>query len=110
MDNPLSDYDLEDFEKIYNQYWEMELDADQFAKNMVSQLISKLDLSIDDAYKLFRFSSYITYYTEQSENIRQLLKRLIDVIKNMKKQGIEYNDIQDHPMIKPMLSKLQNFL
>jgi hypothetical protein len=28
----------------------------------------------------------------------------------MKKQGIEYNDIQDHPMIKPMLSKLQNFL
>jgi len=46
MDNPLTDYDLDDFEKLYNQYWEMELDADQFAKNMVAKLVIKLNIPI----------------------------------------------------------------
>ena len=38
MLNPLTDFDLEDFEALYEQYWNMELDADEFAKEMVAKL------------------------------------------------------------------------
>ena len=41
MLNPLTDFDLEDFEDLYEQYWNMELDADKFAKEMVAKLVIK---------------------------------------------------------------------
>ena len=110
MENPLSDYDLEDFEKIYNQYWEMELDADQFAKNMISQLVGKMKIPIDVAKKLFRLSDYIKQYSSQSASVRGLLKSIIEKVKQMKKEGLEYTDIQDHPIVKQYLDRLENFL
>jgi len=38
------------------------------------------------------------------------LKMIIDSIKQIKKSGEEYTDIQDHPMIKRHLDKLENFI
>jgi hypothetical protein len=38
------------------------------------------------------------------------LKQIIDGIKNIKKSGGEYTDIQDHPMVKKHLDRLENFI
>ena len=62
MLNPLTDFDLEDFEALYEQYWNMELDADKFAKEMVTKLVIKLGIPIDIAKKLFSLSLYVQQY------------------------------------------------
>ena len=110
MLNPLQDFDLEDFEKLYEQYWEMELDSDQFAKNMVAKLIIKLDIPIEVAKKQFGLSEYIKNYPNMSELIKSQMRMTINNIKEIKKSGGEYIDIQDHPMVKRHLEKLENFI
>jgi len=110
MDNPLSDYDLDDFEKIYKQYWEMELDADQFAKNMVGKLIRHLDIPIDIAKEQFSLSPYIKNYPSMSKMIESSLRQIVDQIKIIKKSGGEYEDIQDHPIVKRHLDKLESLI
>ncbi len=110
MLNPLQDYDLEDFENLYEQYWEMELDSDQFAKNMVATLIMKLGIPLDFAKKKFGLSQYIVQYPNMSQAIKKQLEYIIDSIKKIKKSGDEYIDIQDHPMVKRHLDKLENFI
>lgn len=110
MLNPLQDFDLEDFEKLYEQYWEMELDSDQFAKNMVAKLIIKLDIPIEVAKKQFGLSEYIKNYPNMSELIKSQMRMIINNIKEIKKSGGEYIDIQDHPMVKRHLEKLENFI
>jgi len=110
MLNPLQDYDLEDFENLYEQYWEMELDSDQFAKNMVATLIMKLGIPLDFAKKKFGLSQYIVQYPNMSQSIKKQLEYIIDSIKKIKKSGDEYIDIQDHPMVKMHLDKLENFI
>ena len=110
MLNPLQDYDLEDFENLYEQYWEMELDSDQFAKNMVATLIIKLGIPLDLAKKKFGLSQYIVQYPNMSQSIKKQLEYIIDSIKKIKKSGDEYIDIQDHPMVKMHLDKLENFI
>ncbi len=67
MLNPLQDYDLEDFENLYEQYWEMELDSDQFAKNMVATLIMKLKSTLTS--NLLRNADY----SQQLPRLYQLL-------------------------------------
>jgi len=47
MENPLTDMDLEDFEELSEQYWKMEMDADESAKKEVAKMI--LDLGIPSA-------------------------------------------------------------
>jgi hypothetical protein len=110
MLNPLQDYDLEDFENLYEQYWEMELDSDQFAKNMVASIIIKLGIPLDFAKKKFGLSQYIVQYPNMSQAIKKQLEYIIDSIKKIKKSGDEYIDIQDHPMVKRHLDKLENFI
>lgn len=110
MPNPLTDFDLEDFEKIYTQYWEMELDADQYAKNMLARLVFNLKMPKEEIKKIFRLSEFIQQYPQASKMIGSNLKRIIDTIKLMKSEGIEYSDIQDHPMVKPYIEKLEKFL
>lgn len=110
MDNPLNDYDLEDFEKLYNQYWEMELDADQFAKNMIAKLIIKLNIPIDFAKKEFSLSGYIEDYPSMSKSVEMSLRMIINDIKRIKKSGGEFTDIQDHPMVKNHLKDLEKFI
>ena len=110
MDNPLVDYDLEDFESLYKQYWEMELDADQFAKNMVAKLVIASKLPIDVAKKALVLSQYVQNYPSYSKMVEMSLHAIINNIKDMKKRGEEFNDIQDLPLVKQHIDKLQNLL
>lgn len=110
MLNPLTDFDLEDFEALAEQYWEMELDADQFAKNMVAKIVIKLGIPIEDAKNLFTLSLYIQNYPSMSKMVTSSLAQIVAGIKQMKKSGAEYEDIQDHPMVKRFIDKLENFI
>ena len=110
MTNPLSEMDLDDFENLYKKYWEMELDADQYAKNMLRTLIGTLQMERSKIPLLFKVSSFIENYPQASDVIKGSLSNIIRTIKNMKKEGMEYEDIQDHPMVKPFLTKLESFL
>jgi hypothetical protein len=110
MENPLTDYDLDDFEKLYNQYWEMELDADQFAKNMIAKLVIKLNIPIWFAKSQFGLSLYIEKYPSMSKSVESSLRSIIKTIQHIKKSGGEYEDIQDHPMVKMHIDRLENFI
>jgi hypothetical protein len=110
LDNPLTEYDLEDFEKISKQYWDLELDANKFAKEMIGRLVVKLGIPIEVAKENFRLSPYIENYPSTSRMVLAQLKPLVDYIKQMKKTGEEYTDIQDHPFVKRHLDKLENFI
>ena len=110
MLNPLTDFDLEDFEDLYEQYWNMELDADKFAKEMVAKLVIKLGIPIDIAKKLFSLSSYVQQYPTMSNMVRGSIQQIINDIKRIKKSGGEYTDIQDHPVVKRHIDKLEDFI
>ena len=110
MPNPLTEFDLEDFENLADQYWEMELDADQFAKNMVAKIVIKLGIPIDVASRLFSLSHYIQNYPSASRMVRGHLAQIVNGIKEIKKSGAEYEDIQDHPMVKRHIDKLEDFI
>lgn len=110
MPNPLTEFDLEDFEALADQYWKMELDADEFAKNMVAKIVIKLEIPIEVAKRLFSLSPYITNYPSMSKMIRGHLSQVVNGIKQMKKSGAEYEDIQDHPMVKRFIDKLEDFI
>lgn len=105
--NPLTG-DLEDFEKLFEDYWKLELDADNFAKRKIAEIVLKLGLPQTE-YEKFKLSEYIENYPSSSKMVKSQLEPLIYQIKNMKKMGMEYNDISDHPMIKTHLEKLENF-
>ena len=109
MTNPLSEMDLDDFENLYQKYWEMELDADQYAKNMLKTLIGKLNMEKKKIPLLFKTSEFINNYPQASDVIKENLTRIVRSIKQMKKEGIKYDDIQDHPMVKPFIEKLEPF-
>lgn len=110
MPNPLTEFDLEDFEKLADQYWEMELDADQFAKNMIAKMIIKLKIPIIEAKRLFSLSPYIEKYPSMSNMIRSNLFQIVNGIKEIKKSGGEFEDIQDHPMVKRFIKDLEDFI
>jgi hypothetical protein len=106
IDNPLTGQ-LEDFEKLFKEYWKLELDADEFAKKKISELILNLDIPMDVAKKNFRLSPYVENYPSASKMVEHYLRTVITDIKNMKKSGMEYNDIVDHPIVKNHLEKLE---
>jgi hypothetical protein len=106
IDNPLMG-ELEDFEKIFEEYWKLELDADEFAKKKISELILNLNIPIDIAKINFRLSDYVENYPSSSKMVENQLRMIVNYIKNMKKSGMEYNDIIDHPIVKNHLEKLE---
>lgn len=110
MPNPLSEFDLNDFEKLYKQYWEMELDADQFAKNKVAQLVIKSGIPLEFAKKKLSLSQYVENYPTMSRMIRSQILGIVNEIKKMRMAGQEYTDIQDMPLVKKYLDKLENLL
>jgi len=110
MRNPLSDFDLNDFEKLYKHYWDLEMDADKFGKEMVAKLIVKLNIPIEIAKPLFSLSTYIQQYPFLSKQIEHSVRMLVNQIKQMKSSGEEYEDIQDHPIVKRHLDKLEEFI
>jgi hypothetical protein len=110
MRNPLSDFDLNDFEELYKHYWDLEMDADKFGKEMVAKLIVKLNIPIEIAKPLFSLSTYIQQYPFLSKQIEHSVRMLVNQIKQMKSSGEEYEDIQDHPIVKRHLDKLEEFI
>lgn len=110
MINPLTDFDLEDFEALYEQYWDMELDADKFAKEMVARLVIKLEIPIEIAKKSFSLSPYVQQYPTKSNMVRGGIQQIINDIKRIKKSGGEYTDIQDHPIVQRHIDKLEDFI
>jgi len=110
MSNPLTDYDLEDFEKLSEKYWEMELDADQYAKQMIAKLVMNFKFPMDVSKQNFKLSEYIQNYPSMSKMIRQQLQAIVMSIIQMKKSGEEFTDISDHPMVKNHLDKLEDFI
>ena len=110
MINPLVDMDLNDFEKLNEQYWKMEMDADQFAKNMVATLVQDLNIPLEKSKQYFKLSNSIENYQYASKMVKSYIQYLVMDIIRMKKDGIEFNDIQDHPIVKRHLEKLENFI
>ena len=110
LDNPLTDYDLEDFEKLSKKYWDLEMDADKFGKEMVAKLVIKLGIPIEVAKEQLKLSPYIQNYPLASNMVMSSLKQIVNNIKDIKKSGGEYTDIQDHPMVKRHLDRLENLI
>lgn len=110
LDNPLTEYDLDDFEKLSQKYWELELDADRFGKEMIAKLIIKLGLPMEVAKQNLSLSPYIQNYPLASKMIIMSLQQIVNGIKDIKKSGGEFSDIQDHPMVKRHLDKLENLI
>jgi hypothetical protein len=108
IDNPLTGQ-LEDFEKLFEDYWKLELDADEFAKKKISELVLKFGIPIGTAKQNFRLSPYVENYPSTSKMVKNYMKTIVDDIKNMRKSGMEYNDIADHPVVKNHLEKLEDF-
>jgi hypothetical protein len=108
--NPLSDFDLNDFEELYKNYWDLEMDADKFGKEMVAKLIIKLNIPVMIAKELFSLSPYIQMYPFLSKQIENSVRQLVNQIKIMKQSGEEYTDIQDHPIVKRHLDNLEDFI
>ena len=42
--------------------------------------------------------------------VRSHLSQIINGIKQIKKSGAEYEDIQDYPMVKSFIDKLEDFI
>lgn len=110
LKNPLTDFDLNDFETLRQHYWECELDADQFAKNKIATIVSTYKIPIEIAKKVFHLSQIITNYPFSSVSVSSFLKYIIDAIKDLKKRGIPFEDVRDHPIVKKHLDKLENLI
>jgi hypothetical protein len=109
LPNPLTG-DLRDFEELFRQYWELELDADRFAKTKVAEMVLNFDIPLDIAKKHFQLSSYIQNYESVSQMIRGQIQQLVIQIKQMKQNGMEFNDIADHPIVQRHLDNLEEFI
>lgn len=109
LPNPLTG-DLRDFEELFRQYWELELDADRFAKTKVAEMVLNFDIPLDIAKKQFQLSSYIQNYESVSQMIKMQIQQLVSQIKQMKQNGMEFNDIADHPIVQKHLENLEEFI
>lgn len=109
LPNPLTG-DLRDFEELFRQYWELELDADRFAKTKVAEMVLNFDIPLDIAKKQFQLSSYIQNYESVSQMIKMQIQQLVIQIKQMKQNGMEFNDIADHPIVQKHLENLEEFI
>jgi hypothetical protein len=110
MKNPLVDMDLDDFENLSEKYWNLEMDADNEAKKNVAKMVLNLNISEELSKKYFKLSQYIENYQMASNMVKFQLKGLVADIIRMKKEGLEYTDIQDHPIVKRHLDKLEDFI
>jgi hypothetical protein len=96
--------DIEDFEKFYKIYWDMELDADSYAKDWVKKIGNVLELP-DEYYKL---DQMITNYPMMSSMVKQMMTQLHNQVQKLKKQGMSYTDISDLDVVKRHLDKLED--
>jgi hypothetical protein len=109
MGNPAID-SLDDFEELSEKYWEMELDADRFAKKKIAEIVMKSKMPVEIAKALFRLSRYIEDYPSLSKMVKYQITQLANQLKHMRDSGQEIKDISDHPFVKQHLDKLEEFI
>ena len=109
MGNPTID-SLDDFEELSEKYWEMELDADRFAKKKIAEIVMKSKMPVEIAKVLFRLSHYIEDYPSLSKMVKSQITKLANQLKQMRDSGQEIKDISDHPFVKQHLDKLEEFI
>ena len=110
MGNPIVDIDLDDFEKLSEKYWNMEMDADKTAKERVAKMVMDLNIPLESAKQYFKLSPHIEQYQMASNMVKSYIRRIVADISEMKKNGLEFTDIQDHPIVKRHLDKLEDFI
>ena len=96
--------DIEDFEEFYKIYWEMEMDADTYAKNWVKKIGNVLNLP-EEYYDLDMLTKN---YPMMSGMVRQMMTQLHQEVQRLKKQGMTYEDISDLDVVKKHLNKLED--
>ena len=109
MGNPTID-SLDDFEELSEKYWKMELDADEFAKKKIAEIVMNSKISVEKAKILFRLSDYIEKYPTLSKMAKFQITQLANQLKHMRDSGQEIKDISDHPFVKQHLDKLEEFI
>jgi lysyl-tRNA synthetase class I len=109
MGNPTID-SLDDFEELSEKYWEMELDADRFAKKKIAEIVMKSKMPVEIAKVLFRLSHYIEDYPSLSKMVKFQITKIANQLKHMRDSGQEIKDISDHPFVKQHLDKLEEFI
>jgi hypothetical protein len=109
MGNPTID-SLDDFEELSEKYWKMELDADEFAKKKIAEIVMNSKIPIEKAKILFRLSDYIEKYPTLSKMVKFQITQLANQLKHMRDSGQEIKDISDHPFVKQHLDKLEEFI
>ena len=77
---------------------------------MVAKLVIKLGIPMEVAKEQLKLSPYIQNYPLVSNMIVSSLKQIVNSIKDIKKSGGEFTDIQDHPMVKRHLERLEDFI
>jgi hypothetical protein len=65
---------------------------------------------MDVAKENLSLSPYIQNYPLASKMIMMSLQQIVNGIKDIKKSGGEFTDIQDHPMVKKHLKDLERFI
>ena len=96
--------DIEDFEEFYKIYWDMELDADSYAKDWVKKIGDVLGLP-EEYYQL---DQLITNYPMMSSMVRQMMTQLHNQVQKLKQQGMTYTDISDLDIVKQHLHRLED--
>lgn len=96
--------DIEDFEKFYDIYWEMEMDADRYAKNWVKKIGNVLKLP----EKYYKLDVMIENYPMMSNSVKSMMVQLHNQVQKLKKEGMSYEDISDLDVVKKHLDKLED--
>jgi len=109
MGNPTID-SLDDFEELSEKYWQMELDADSFAKKKIAEIVMKSKMPIEMAKALFRLSQYIDQYASLSKMVKLHITKIANELKRMRDSGQEIKDISDHPVVKQYMERLEDFI
>ena len=101
--NPLSG-DIENFDELYEMYWEMEIDAHEYGMEWVDKIRKIINLP-EEYYTL---SPMITQYPTMGHMVRNQIEGVNKMIQSLKKDGYDYSDISDLPMIKQLTDKLED--
>ena len=96
--------DIEDFEEFYKIYWDMEMDADSYAKDWVKKIGNVLGLP-EEYYQL---DQMITNYPMMSSMVRMMMTQLHNQVQKLKKEGMSYTDISDLDVVKQHLHRLED--
>jgi hypothetical protein len=84
------------------------IQPNRFGKSPISIAISHyMPVYLKEYFKL---SHHIENYQYASNMVKNYIQHLVMDIIRMKKDGLEFNDIQDHPMVKRHLDKLEEFI